>query len=70
MPSRIGTAGGVVLGLTVSVGGLLSPRLGHLADDATSLRMALTLLIAMPVLSRLLFRGLDAPWMAGRPVRA
>nr|WP_314245926.1 MFS transporter [Streptomyces sp. DSM 40907] len=60
LPSRIGTAGGVTLGLTVSVGGLMSPLLGHLADS-TSLQTALTPLIAMPALSWLLFRTLPEP---------
>ncbi|MFI8325622.1 MFS transporter [Streptomyces sp. NPDC085529] len=60
LPSRIGTAGGVTLGLTVSIGGLVSPLLGHLADS-TSLRTALTPLIAMPALSWLLFRTLPEP---------
>ncbi|MGW7059718.1 MFS transporter [Streptomyces sp. NPDC054904] len=60
LPSRIGTAGGVTLGLTVSIGGLISPLLGHLADT-TSLKAALTPLIAMPALSWLLFRALPEP---------
>lgn len=60
LPSRIGTASGITLGLTVSVGGLISPLLGHLAD-ATTLRAALTPLIAMPALSWLLFRTLPEP---------
>ncbi|GGQ28323.1 MFS transporter [Streptomyces griseomycini] len=60
LPSRIGTASGVTLGLTVSIGGLVSPLLGHLADS-TTLRTALTPLIAMPVLSWLLFRALPEP---------
>ncbi|MFD8012646.1 MFS transporter [Streptomyces sp. NPDC058955] len=60
LPSRIGTAGGVTLGLTVSIGGLVGPLLGHLADS-TSLRTALTPLIAMPALSWLLFRSLPEP---------
>ncbi|WP_318208538.1 MFS transporter [Streptomyces sp. SJL17-1] len=60
LPSRIGTASGVTLGLTVSIGGLTSPLLGHLADS-TSLRTALTPLIAMPALSWLLFRTLPEP---------
>lgn len=57
LPSRTGTASGVTLGLTVSIGGLTSPLLGHLADS-TSLKTALTPLIAMPALSWLLFRAL------------
>ncbi|MFI6151129.1 MFS transporter [Kitasatospora sp. NPDC051170] len=60
LPSRIGTASGVTLGLTVSIGGLASPAIGALAD-ATSLRTALLPLVAMPVLSWLLFRGLREP---------
>jgi FSR family fosmidomycin resistance protein-like MFS transporter len=32
LPSRVGTASGITLGLTVSIGGLASPALGYLAD--------------------------------------
>ncbi|WP_433258516.1 MFS transporter [Streptosporangium sp. CA-135522] len=60
LPSRVGTASGVTLGLTVSIGGLISPLLGHLADS-TALKTALTPLIAMPALSWLLFRALPEP---------
>ncbi|MEU9448866.1 MFS transporter [Streptomyces sp. NPDC048277] len=60
LPSRIGTASGVTLGLTVSVGGLAGPLLGRLAD-ATSLQLALAPLVLMPVLSRLLFGTLREP---------
>ncbi|MEU3844996.1 MFS transporter [Streptomyces sp. NPDC028635] len=60
LPSRIGTASGITLGLTVSVGGLVSPLVGALAD-ATSLRTALTPLILMPALSWLLLRTLPEP---------
>ncbi|MEU6547724.1 MFS transporter [Streptomyces sp. NPDC046859] len=60
LPSRIGTASGITLGLTVSIGGLISPLLGVLADT-TTLRTALTPLITMPVLSWLLFRTLPEP---------
>jgi FSR family fosmidomycin resistance protein-like MFS transporter len=56
----VGTAGGITLGLTVSVGGLASPVIGAIAD-AASLRTALTPLILMPVLSWLLFRLLPEP---------
>ncbi len=66
LPSRIGTAGGVTLGLTVSVGGLVSPLLGRLADS-TSLQTALTPLIAMPVLSWLLFLALPEPVNTHKP---
>lgn len=60
LPSRIGTAGGVTLGLTVSIGGLAGPALGSLAD-ATSLQTALAPLVLMPVLSGLLFGTLREP---------
>ncbi|MGJ5893717.1 MFS transporter [Streptomyces sp. V2] len=64
LPSRVGTASGITLGLTVSIGGLASPAIGALAD-ATSLRTALTPLVLMPVLSWLFFRTLPEP--AGQP---
>lgn len=60
LPNRVGTASGITLGLTISIGGLLSPLIGRLAD-ATSLQTALTPLIAMPALSWLLFRSLAEP---------
>ncbi len=60
LPSRVGTAAGVTLGLTVSIGGLVSPVLGRLADS-TSLQIALLPLIAMPLLSGLLFCSLRDP---------
>ncbi|MFD5895564.1 MFS transporter [Streptomyces sp. NPDC060366] len=60
LPTRVGTASGVTLGLTVSIGGLAAPLIGRFAD-ATSLRTALTPLILMPVLSWLLFRTLPEP---------
>ncbi|MFF9817500.1 MFS transporter [Streptomyces sp. NPDC014006] len=72
LPSRVGTASGITLGLTVSVGGLVSPLIGALAD-ATSLRTALSPLILMPALSWLLLRTLPEPaalvvptWSSGR----
>lgn len=60
LPTRVGTASGITLGLMVSVGGLTSPLIGSIAD-ATSLRTALTPLILMPALSWLLFRTLPEP---------
>ncbi|MGW0636783.1 MFS transporter [Nocardia salmonicida] len=60
LPTRVGTASGITLGLTVSIGGLATPVIGGIAD-ATSLRTALTPLILMPALSWLLFRALPEP---------
>ncbi len=60
LPSRVGTASGITLGLTVSIGGLASPVIGALAD-ATSLHTALAPLVLMPALGALLFRTLTDP---------
>lgn len=60
LPTRVGTAGGITLGLTVSIGGLAAPLIGAIAD-ATSLRTALAPLILMPLLSWLLVRTLPEP---------
>ncbi|MDQ1013774.1 MFS transporter [Streptomyces afghaniensis] len=60
LPRRVGTASGVTLGLTVSVGGLAAPLLGALAD-ATSLRTALLPLIALPAVGRVLLCRLREP---------
>ncbi|MBL1101099.1 MFS transporter [Streptomyces sp. 205] len=60
LPQRMGTASGVTLGLTVSVGGIASPAIGALAD-ATSLHTALIPLIALPGLGWLLLRTLPEP---------
>lgn len=66
LPRRVGTASGVTLGLAVSVGGLVAPALGALAD-ATSLRTALVPLVALPALGRLLLCGLREPVPPGEP---
>src|SRR5579875_151093 len=47
LPTRIGTSSGVTLGLAISVGGLVAPALGARAD-ATSLHLAVTVLLALP----------------------
>ncbi|NUP43563.1 MAG: MFS transporter, partial [Streptomyces sp.] len=60
LPNRVGTAGGVTLGLAVSVGGLTSPLVGAVAE-ATTLGTALACLIAFPVLAWLLARTLREP---------
>ncbi|MEU7772235.1 MFS transporter [Micromonospora taraxaci] len=60
LPTRVGTASGITLGLAVSVGGLVSPLIGGVAD-AVSLQVALAPLILMPALSWLLFRTLPEP---------
>ncbi|MEU1328924.1 MFS transporter [Streptomyces sp. NPDC005865] len=63
LPRRMGTASGVTLGLTVSIGGLASPLIGAVAD-AVSLRVALAPLIALPALGWLLLRTLREPGAA------
>jgi FSR family fosmidomycin resistance protein-like MFS transporter len=60
LPRRVGTASGVTLGLTVSVGGIASPLIGAAADH-TSLQVALAPLIALPVVSWVLLRTLREP---------
>jgi FSR family fosmidomycin resistance protein-like MFS transporter len=60
LPRRVGTASGVTLGLTVSVGGIASPLIGAAADH-TSLQVALAPLIALPGVSWLLLRTLREP---------
>lgn len=50
LPNRVGTASGVSLGLAITAGGLLAPLFGALAD-ATSLRVTLIVLTALPVLA-------------------
>ncbi|GAA2778712.1 MFS transporter [Saccharopolyspora taberi] len=60
LPNRVGTAGGVTLGLAVGVGGIATPAIGAIAE-ATSLQVALAVLIALPVLAFLLARTLREP---------
>jgi len=66
LPNRIGTASGVTVGLAVSIGGLFSPLLGSLAD-ATSLRLTLSILVALPVLALLLSALMRDPAVRPRP---
>lgn len=60
LPSRIGTSSGVTLGLAMSIGGLLAPALGALAD-ATSLHLVLTTMIALPLAAAALAMRLYEP---------
>ncbi len=60
LPTRMGTASGVTLGLTVSVGGLASPLIGA-AADAVSLRTALLPLALLPLPAWWLARRLPEP---------
>ncbi|MEV5551064.1 MFS transporter [Streptomyces sp. NPDC052309] len=69
LPRRVGTASGVTLGLTVSVGGIAAPALGALAD-VTSLQIALLPLVALPAAGRLLLRGLREPGRSPSPAAA
>ena len=60
LPTRMGTAGGVTLGLAASVGGLFAPVLGALAQ-VTSLRTTLAGLVVAPLLAAALARWLHDP---------
>ena len=71
LPNRIGLASGVTLGLTLSLGGLVSPALGALADT-TNIRTALTLMTGLLVVafaaSFLLRERSSRPMDTPRPV--
>lgn len=60
LPRRVGTAGGVTLGLAVSAGGLASPLVGWVAQTA-SLRVALGCLALVALPAWLLSRTLTEP---------
>ncbi|MEV4601389.1 MFS transporter [Amycolatopsis sp. NPDC049253] len=66
LPHRHGTAGGVTLGLAVSVGGLAAPAVGGLAN-AAGLQQALLSLTVLPVLAVVAARGLTEPHHEDRP---
>jgi FSR family fosmidomycin resistance protein-like MFS transporter len=57
LPSRVGTASGVTLGLAVSAGGIAAPLFGLVAD-AHGLPVTLALLLTLPVVALLLCRRL------------
>lgn len=65
MPRHIGTASGLVIGLSVGLGGVAAVALGLLAD-ATSLRTALFVAAAAPLLATLLALQLPRPRARGR----
>ncbi|MFI6038605.1 MFS transporter [Streptomyces sp. NPDC051315] len=65
LPRRVGTASGVTLGLAVSVGGVVAPAVGALAD-ATSLQVGLAPLVVPPLVAGCLLRGVREPAPAGR----
>lgn len=60
LPTRVGTASGVTLGLAVSAGGVAAPPLAA-AAEATSLQLVLALLALLPALSCLLTLRLREP---------
>ncbi|TCO46087.1 FSR family fosmidomycin resistance protein-like MFS transporter [Kribbella antiqua] len=60
LPGRVGTAGGMTLGLAVSIGGIATPVLGTIAEE-WSLRVALTTLIALALTSSLIGYALKEP---------
>ncbi|MFF2411331.1 MFS transporter [Streptomyces sp. NPDC058092] len=70
LPRRVGTAGGITLGLAVSIGGIAGPVIGAVAD-ATSLQTALAPLIVLPAVGWILLRTLNEPELldaaTGRP---
>jgi FSR family fosmidomycin resistance protein-like MFS transporter len=60
LPSRPGTAAGVTLGLSVSIGGLISPAFGVLAD-AHGPQAVLAVICAVPVVALVLGLFLREP---------
>ena len=64
LPTRIGTSSGVTLGLAISIGGLVTPALGALAD-ATSLHLAVTVLAAFSLTGLALALRLRRPRSEG-----
>ncbi|WP_222431938.1 MFS transporter [Leekyejoonella antrihumi] len=60
LPTRVGTASGVTLGLAVSVGGLATPLIGWIAT-LTSLRTALLMLTVLPAISWVVSAGMREP---------
>lgn len=65
LPRHIGTASGVTLGLAVSVGGIIAPLLGILADHA-GLTVALATLLVFPVASLLIATRLPETHLASQ----
>ncbi|WP_242900688.1 hypothetical protein [Actinomadura terrae] len=60
LPGRPGTAAGVTLGLSVSVGGLLTPAFG-LAADARGTQLVFTLVCFLPLVAWALGLFLRSP---------
>ena len=60
LPDRIGLAAGVTLGLSMTVGGLLMPAFGAVADHY-GLRMSMTLLALVPALGFVMSLTLHEP---------
>jgi len=60
LPTRVGTAGGMTLGLAVSIGGIGTPILATVAER-TSLHVALATLIALPLACALIAHALKEP---------
>lgn len=67
LPNRIGTASGVTLGLAVSMGGIVTPVFGILADHA-GLSVAIACLLFFPVLALLISTRLPERGRAAEPV--
>lgn len=65
LPRNMGIASGVTVGLSMTVGGLASPVIGWIAD-VSSLQLALSVLIVLPVLALALSAPLRRPG-AARP---
>ncbi|GAA4282802.1 MFS transporter [Brevibacterium daeguense] len=60
LPSRIGTASGVTLGLAMSIGGLVAPLVGLIAE-AVGLQAAILTLVLAPLASWVIALGMEEP---------
>jgi FSR family fosmidomycin resistance protein-like MFS transporter len=60
LPGRVGTAGGMTLGLAVSIGGVATPVLGTIAEH-TSLQLALSTLIVSVLCCSLIGHAISEP---------
>jgi MFS transporter, FSR family, fosmidomycin resistance protein len=63
LPNHVGLASGITLGVSVSIGGVIAPLLGHIADDH-GIPVALTLLSFFPLLAAILALFLPRPQTA------
>lgn len=60
LPSRMGLASGVTLGLAISIGGIVVPLLGWLADKH-GLQIPLIIIASLPIITTIMAMSLTVP---------